>query len=222
MNGYETIAWVDGAFAYWAVSDLPRADLESFVAAFRAGHGSMKADVRSGKFRRGNYLPGILPTLVPALFQVPAVTGIPSPSVLRERTAAEMPFDCDRIPQSLRPSAVALRVSQPLSRTALRAGNIALMQCAVQDGEIMRFKSCLIPLAAIIAIRPLRNLRSGDGARQKVISSAGARAMVDACTAWAERNHTILAMSVLDSGGYTHQIPVPWKTPPRMPSTRLC
>ena len=37
VNGYETIAWVDGAFAYWAVSDLPRADLESFVAAFRAG-----------------------------------------------------------------------------------------------------------------------------------------------------------------------------------------
>lgn len=36
---------------------------------------------------------------------------------------------------------------------------------------------------------------------QKVISSAGARAMVDACTAWAERNHLILAMSVLDWGG---------------------
>jgi uncharacterized protein GlcG (DUF336 family) len=36
---------------------------------------------------------------------------------------------------------------------------------------------------------------------QKVISSAGARAMVDACTAWAERNHQVLAMSVLDWAG---------------------
>jgi uncharacterized protein GlcG (DUF336 family) len=36
---------------------------------------------------------------------------------------------------------------------------------------------------------------------QKVISSAGARAMVDACTAWAERNHVTLAMSVLDWAG---------------------
>jgi hypothetical protein len=34
-----------------------------------------------------------------------------------------------------------------------------------------------------------------------VISSAGARAMVDACTAWAERDHVILAMSVLDWPG---------------------
>src|SRR2546430_7323357 len=36
---------------------------------------------------------------------------------------------------------------------------------------------------------------------QKVISSAGARAMVDACTAWAERNHLTLAMSVWDWAG---------------------
>ncbi|MBI4888572.1 MAG: heme-binding protein [Acidobacteria bacterium] len=35
----------------------------------------------------------------------------------------------------------------------------------------------------------------------KLISSAGARALVDACTAWAERNKTIVAMTVLDWGG---------------------
>lgn len=34
-----------------------------------------------------------------------------------------------------------------------------------------------------------------------VISSAGARAMVDSCTAWAERNKVIVAMAVLDWGG---------------------
>ena len=35
----------------------------------------------------------------------------------------------------------------------------------------------------------------------KVISSAGARALADACTAWAERNNTIVAMAILDWGG---------------------
>jgi len=35
----------------------------------------------------------------------------------------------------------------------------------------------------------------------KVISSAGARAMADACTAWAERNKQVVAMAVLDWGG---------------------
>jgi uncharacterized protein GlcG (DUF336 family) len=35
----------------------------------------------------------------------------------------------------------------------------------------------------------------------KVISSAGARALADACTAWAERNKTAVAMAILDWGG---------------------
>lgn len=35
----------------------------------------------------------------------------------------------------------------------------------------------------------------------KVISSAGARALADACIAWAERNNTIVAMAILDWGG---------------------
>lgn len=42
-------------------------------------------------------------------------------------------------------------------------------------------------------IKPTRDL--------KVISSAGARALADACTAWAERNKAALAMAVLDGGG---------------------
>ncbi len=36
VNGYEMLDWRDGGFAYWAVSDVPRADLERFAAAFRA------------------------------------------------------------------------------------------------------------------------------------------------------------------------------------------
>ena len=35
----------------------------------------------------------------------------------------------------------------------------------------------------------------------KVISSTGARALADACIAWAERNKLILAMAVIDWGG---------------------
>jgi glc operon protein GlcG len=66
----------------------------------------------------------------------------------------------------------------------------------------MRFKSCLIPLTAVLAITSAVEASAQAMVReQKVISSADARAMVDACTAWAERNNTIVAMSVLDWAG---------------------
>ena len=35
----------------------------------------------------------------------------------------------------------------------------------------------------------------------KVISSAGARALADACTAWAQQNKMVVAMAILDWGG---------------------
>jgi glc operon protein GlcG len=35
----------------------------------------------------------------------------------------------------------------------------------------------------------------------KVVSSAGARALADACTTWAEQNKQIVAMAILDWGG---------------------
>src|SRR5271169_6571574 len=35
----------------------------------------------------------------------------------------------------------------------------------------------------------------------KMISSAGARALADACTAWAEQNKQVVAMAILDWGG---------------------
>jgi glc operon protein GlcG len=35
----------------------------------------------------------------------------------------------------------------------------------------------------------------------KVISSAGARALVDACSAWAEQNKQVVAIAILDWGG---------------------
>jgi glc operon protein GlcG len=66
----------------------------------------------------------------------------------------------------------------------------------------MRIRTCLIPLTAVFAIALAAQASAESMIReQKIISSAGARAMVDACTAWAERNHTTVAMSVLDWGG---------------------
>ena len=66
----------------------------------------------------------------------------------------------------------------------------------------MRAKYWLIPLTAIAATAFVTQASAQVMVReQKVISSAGARAMVDACTAWAERNHVTLAMSVLDWAG---------------------
>src|SRR5580700_6101691 len=66
----------------------------------------------------------------------------------------------------------------------------------------MRVRYGLIPLTAIIAFTFVTEASAQAMLReQKVISSAGARAMVDACTAWAERNHLVLAMSVLDWAG---------------------
>jgi len=60
----------------------------------------------------------------------------------------------------------------------------------------------LIPLTAIVVIAFATQASAAPMVReQKVITSAGARAMVDACTAWAERNRLTLAMTVLDWAG---------------------
>jgi len=67
----------------------------------------------------------------------------------------------------------------------------------------VRARFCLIPLFAVAATA-FATPASADAAmirEQKVISSAGARALVDACTAWAERNNLVVAMSILDWAG---------------------
>jgi uncharacterized protein GlcG (DUF336 family) len=62
--------------------------------------------------------------------------------------------------------------------------------------------SYLIPLTAFATIAFASEASAQAMVReQKVITSAGARAMVDACTAWAENNHMPLAMAVLDWAG---------------------
>jgi anti-sigma factor RsiW len=41
-EGYATLRWQDGDFAYYAVSDLPPADLQHFALAFRQAAGSLQ------------------------------------------------------------------------------------------------------------------------------------------------------------------------------------
>jgi glc operon protein GlcG len=78
----------------------------------------------------------------------------------------------------------------------------------------MRTPSCPLGLSVLLAILVTTSLSAtqskGDVSLSrdvqltrdvKVISSAGARALADACIAWAERNKLIVAMAVLDWGG---------------------
>lgn len=66
----------------------------------------------------------------------------------------------------------------------------------------MRIRSCLIPLIALTAAAFVSQASADTMVRdQKVITSAGARAMIEACSGWAERNHQVLAMTVLDWAG---------------------
>ena len=67
---------------------------------------------------------------------------------------------------------------RPLSLSLLFAGSFAVHASAMQAPK---------------ATAPTRDV--------KVVSSAGARALADACTAWAEQNKQVVAMAILDWGG---------------------
>ena len=65
----------------------------------------------------------------------------------------------------------------------------------------MRIRSSLL-LLSVLATVSLPADASAQATRDiKVISSAGARAMADACSAWAGRNKQVVAMAILDWGG---------------------
>ena len=60
----------------------------------------------------------------------------------------------------------------------------------------------MLPLAAVFAVSLSAEASAQAMYReQKVITTAGARAMVDACTAFAEKNKQVVAMAVLDWAG---------------------
>lgn len=65
----------------------------------------------------------------------------------------------------------------------------------------MRIRSSRL-LLSVLATVSLAADASAQATRDiKVISSAGARAMADACSAWAGRNKQVVAMAILDWGG---------------------
>ena len=66
----------------------------------------------------------------------------------------------------------------------------------------MRIRPCVLSLSLMVMASLAADALALQATREiKVISSAGARAMADACTAWAEQNKQIVAMAVLDWGG---------------------
>ena len=70
----------------------------------------------------------------------------------------------------------------------------------------MRIQSSLLALSALLVLFPSHPSagQSRDPSPTRditIISSAGGRALADACTAWAEKNKLVLAMAVLDWGG---------------------
>ena len=72
----------------------------------------------------------------------------------------------------------------------------------------MRTQCGLLVLSVLVVgtfvAHPSAQQASGDAKLTRtitVISSAGARALADACTAWAEKNKIVVAMAILDWGG---------------------
>jgi glc operon protein GlcG len=72
----------------------------------------------------------------------------------------------------------------------------------------MRIRRSVLSLFIVATMLLAAHASGTQGARQlspttdiKIISSSGARAMADACTAWAEQNKTVVAMAILDWGG---------------------
>jgi len=66
----------------------------------------------------------------------------------------------------------------------------------------MRRRVCTLSLCTLIVVSFATHASAAQLTRDiKVISSAGARALVDACAGWAEKNKQIVAIAVLDWGG---------------------
>jgi uncharacterized protein GlcG (DUF336 family) len=66
----------------------------------------------------------------------------------------------------------------------------------------MRILLSVLSLPVLVTIVLGADASAGQLTRDvKVISSAGARALVDACAAWAGKNNQIVAIAILDWGG---------------------
>ena len=66
----------------------------------------------------------------------------------------------------------------------------------------MRTRVIIVFLAMLILLSFASNASAQQLTRDiKVISSAGARALVDQCAAWAQKNNQVVAIAILDWGG---------------------
>jgi glc operon protein GlcG len=66
----------------------------------------------------------------------------------------------------------------------------------------MRIRLYSLLLCALVVVFSATDASAMQLTRDvKVISSAGARALADACTAWAEKNKLIVAIAIIDWGG---------------------
>src|SRR6476620_6943571 len=66
----------------------------------------------------------------------------------------------------------------------------------------MRIRPYLLSLSLWVTVSFAADPSATQATRDiKVISSAGARALADACSAWAEQNKQIVAIAILDWGG---------------------
>jgi uncharacterized protein GlcG (DUF336 family) len=66
----------------------------------------------------------------------------------------------------------------------------------------MRFQRLIVLFAMFILLTFASNASAQQMTRDiKLISSAGARALVDQCAAWAQKNNQVVAIAILDWGG---------------------
>src|SRR5881296_3898123 len=66
----------------------------------------------------------------------------------------------------------------------------------------MRIRLYLLSLSIFVVVSFAADASAMQLTRDvKVVSSAGARALVDACAAWAEKNKLVVAIAILDWGG---------------------
>ena len=67
----------------------------------------------------------------------------------------------------------------------------------------MRIRPSVLSVVVLLAVALTADASAGQAPTRdiKLISSAGARALADACIAWAEQNKQVVAMAILDWGG---------------------
>jgi glc operon protein GlcG len=80
--------------------------------------------------------------------------------------------------------------------------NVGIRKLRNFEEDNMRSRLYVFSLSLLFMVSAATDLSGMQMTRNiKIISSAGARALVDACSAWAEKNKQVVAIAVLDWGG---------------------